>query len=409
MRKRKQKNFLRNSKMAFIFFYFFFTILSSQPVLAEPFESVEKDFLWTSSNLTPIQSIHLTQDSKRLKSKKTQPIKALSYKNYLDQKGSHPPYPFLSPLKETGHSIAEIKNGRLHLRKAGRSISLDTPSFPQGASPVPPYLLSTPDGKWILVVYPYYLHQDKENWYLTEVYTEQGIRVAAYDSLPTHVSASKPDLFVSPERTGCCESLKWSIRFYRPSQRWGSEYSCPEGFCGDILFTKLGDHGPFMIVQEIVGKVGEIGASMQTNFYIVENDGNLSASGKTLYALRESHLDQKRIESLSPYAISNLISIEPLSEKGSWLLLFESADQMKGLKLTSNHIDPAPSPVFLLPKDPLTASKKEIKLGNRHFGKLPLLGITHSGQMNFTLFSEGDREEKFYKEIRSDFINILVF
>jgi len=395
--------------MVSVLLYSFLIILFSQPVVAEPFEPVERDFLWTSSNLAPVQPVHPKQDSKSLKGKKTQPLKALSYKSYLDQKGSHPPYPFLKPINKNNRSIAEIKNGRLLLRKTGKSISLDTPSFPQGASPVPPYLLTTPNGKWILVVYPYYLHQDKENKYLTEVYTEQGNRVATYDSLPTHFLASRPDLFVSPERTGCCESLKWTIRFYRPNQGWVSEYSCPEGFCGDILFTKLGDRGPFIIVQEIAGKVGEVGASMQTNFYIVENDGSLSASGKTLYASRESYLDQKRIESLSPFAISKLISIEPLPEKGSWLLLFEAGDQRKGLKLTSKHTDPVPSPVFLLPKDPLTAGKKEIKLGNRHLGKLPLLGITHPGQMNFTLFSEGEKEEKFYKEIQSDFVNILVF
>ena len=214
--------------MVFIFFYLFFTILTSQPVMAQGFEPVEKDFLWISSNLTSVQPVYPKQDSKSLKAIKTQPLKAQSYKSYLDQKGSHPPYPFLKPITKNNLSVAEIKNGRLSFRKTGRSVSLDTPSFPQGASPVPPYLLTTPNGKWILVVYPYYLHQDKENKYLTEVYTQQGNRVAVYDSLPTHFSASRPDLFVSPERTGCCESLKWTIRFYRPNQGWVSEYSCQD-------------------------------------------------------------------------------------------------------------------------------------------------------------------------------------
>jgi len=395
--------------MVFIFLFFFLTMLFPQPIRAEGFELVEKDFLWTSSNLKETQPLQPMSQLKNQREKKVQPIKALSYKSYLDQKGSHPPYPFLKPINKDNRSVAVIKNGRLIFKKTSRSIPLNTPSFPQGASPVPPYLLSTPGGKWVLVVYPYYLHQDKENLYLTEVYTEQGNRVATYDSLPTHVSASRSDLFVSPERTGCCETLKWTIRFYSPGQGKASEYSCAEGFCGDILFTKLGDRGPFVIVQEILGKVGEIGASMQTNFYVVENDGNLSASGKTLYTLREPHLDQKRIESLSPYSISNLISIEPLSEKGSWLLLFEAGDQRKGLKLISNNIDPAPSPVFLLPKDPWMAGKQEMKFGSHYLGKLPLLGITDSGQINFTLFFEGGKEEKFIKEVRSDFVNILVF
>jgi hypothetical protein len=229
------------------------------------------------------------------------------------------------------------------------------------------------------------------------------------ESLPTHVSRKNPDLLISPEKTGCCESLKWAIRFYNLREGSVLEYSCPEGFCGDILFTKLGDKGPFIIAQEIVGRVAELGASMQTNLYVVENDGRLSASGKTLFAIRDPSLNQKKLESLSPFAISNLISIEPLPGKGGWILHFSKGGQGKGLKLSSNYLDFPPSPVFLLLKDSSMAGKKGIKIGDRHLGKLPLLGLTQAGQVSFELSSEGGQEEKVVKEIQSDFVNILAF
>jgi hypothetical protein len=229
------------------------------------------------------------------------------------------------------------------------------------------------------------------------------------ENLPTHVSSKNPDLLISPEKTGCCESLKWAIRFYNLKDGSVSEYSCPEGFCGDILFTKLGDEGPFIVVQEISGRVAEIGGSMQTNLYMVENDGRLSASGKTLFAIRDPHLDQKKLESLSPFAISNLISMEPLPGREGWMLHFSKGGQRKAWKLSSNFLDFPPSPVFLLLRDPSMTGKKGIKIGDHHLGKLPLLGVTQAGQVGFEISAEGGQEEKVVKEIRSDFVNILAF
>jgi len=394
----------------YLFFFVFFLNWGFWQPCAHAFMIVDKDFFWASPNLTQVQLVQSKQDSKSQRSKKARPIEELSYNSYFDQKGAHPPYLFLKPLKEGDLLVAKIKDGHLLLRKAGRRIPLGLPSFPQGASPVPSYLLSTPNGKWILVVYPYYLHQEKENRYLTEVYTDRGARVATYDNLPTHVSASNPDLLVSPERTGCCGSLKWSIRCYLPEPASVTELNCPEGFCGDVLFTKLGDNGTFLMVQEIVGRVGEIGASMQTNFYMVENDGRLSTSGKAPYAIRDPKLNQQKWEFLSPFAISNLISIDPLFEKDGWGILFDIGAQRSTFELKSTYKDPAPSIVFLLPKDPsVNAKKGVVKVKGNHLGTLPILGVTHPGQVRFEVSFESDRQEIVEKEIKFDVVNIIMF
>lgn len=377
--------------------------------IANGFSVVEQQFFWSSSNLTEADPIKEGQSKKSVEKGRAVFLGDFGYKAHFNLYGAPPPLSFLTPLKAGEGAFAKIENSQILFRKTGKKIPLNISCIPSGANAASPYLLSLPKIKRILVVYPYYFYQDKENKFMTEVYSDQGTLLSTFDSLPTHMDVNNPYLLVSPEKTGCCESLRWSIRFYNLRKNSVSEYSCPEGFCGDSLFTKLGGHGPFIIVQEILGKIGEVGASMQTNYYVVENDGSLSASGKTLYALKESYLDQKRLESLSPYFISNLVSIEPLSGKRSWLLLFGAADKRKALKLISNDMDLTPSPVFLLPKDPSIRGMKGIKMEDRHLGKLPLLGVTQAGWVSFTISSEGDQEEKFFKEIRSDFVNILVF
>ena len=382
--------------------FFLFLLWPAGRATGETFQLVEKEFLWRSPNLTQTDSVQKYDT-------KLPPLRSLSFKNYFDRYGTHPSLPFLHPLKEKNVLIAQIEKGHILFRKTGKRVPLNRSLVPSWGNPVPPYLLATPNQKWVLVVYPYYVYQDKENRYAAEVYDDRGISLMTMESLPTHLSSKNPDLLISPEKTGCCESLKWAIRFYNLKEGSVSEYSCPEGFCGDILFTKLGDKGPFVIAQEIVGRVAELGASIQTNLYVVENDGRLSASGKILFAVREPNLDQKKLESLSPFAISNLISIEPLSGKEEWILHFSKGGRGRALKLASNYLESPPAPVFLLPKDPSMAGKKGIKIGDRPLGKLPLLGVTTPGQVGFEVSPEGGQEEKVVKKIRSDFVNILTF
>ena len=392
------------------FFSAFFLISGFDSTRAEPFQVIEGVFFWASSNLTEIQPVQFGEDSRNRRGQKIQPLKSQSYKNHFDQHGTHPAYPFLQPMKEADLSIAEIQDGYILFHRGGRKVPLNASPFPRGAIPVPPYLLSTPNREWVLSVYPYYLYQDKDNRYLAEIYSDQGALQATYDSLPTHMSLNHPGLFIAPERSGCCESLKWSVRFYHIRQGSVSEYSCPEGFCGDILFTKLGEKGPFLIVQEIVGKAGEIGASMQTNFYVVENDGSLSASGKTLYAVREPGISGPRLDSLSPFAISNLFSIDPLPEKGNWIIHFGAGGRERVLKLASICKDQAPAIVFLLAKDlSMSAEREVVEVDGRRVGVLPLLGVTKSGQVSFEISSKGGRKGGSLKEVRSDFVNILMY
>ncbi len=402
MKRERPRNFFKDRKRILIIPFLFLILWPAGRALGETLQVVDKDFLWTSPNL--IQADSVQKFVTKLPS-----LGSLSFNNYFDRYGTHPSLPFLRPLKEKNVTIAQIEKGHILFRKTGKRVPLNRSLVPSWGNPVPPYLVATPNQKWILVVYPYYIYQDKENRYVTEVFDDQGVSLMTLENLPTYVSSKNPDLLISPEKTGCCESLKWAIRFYNLKEGSISEYSCPEGFCGDILFTKLGDKGPFIIAQEIVGRVAELGASMQTNLYMVENDGRLSASGKTLFIIREPNLDEKKLVSLSPFAISNLISIEPLPGKEGWILHFSKGGRGKDLKLSSNYLDLPPSPVFLLPKDPSMAGKKGIKIGDRHLGKLPLLGVTQPGQVSFELSPEGGQEEKVVKEIRSDFVNILAF
>lgn len=395
-------NFFENRKSFLIVTFLFFISWPAGLASGEMFQLVEKEFLWTSPNLIPTDS--LQTDETKLPS-----LGSLSFKNYFDRHGTHALLPFLRPLKEKNVRIARIEKGDILFRKTGKSVPLNRAIVPSWGKPAPPYLLVTPNQKWILVVYPYYVYQSKENQYAVEVYNDQGIPLMSLESLPTHVSSKNPDLLISPEKTGCPETLKWAIRFYNLKEGSISEYSCPEGFCGDILFTKLGDKGPFIIAQEIIGRVAEFGGTMQTNLYVVENDGRLSASGKALFATRDPSLTKRKLESLSPFAISNLISIEPLPGKEGWILHFSKGGQGRALKVASNYLESPPSPVFLLLKDPSMAGKKGIKIGDRHLGKLPLLGVTQAGQVTFELSSEGGQEEKVSKEIQSDFVNILAF
>ena len=402
MKRERPRNFFKNRKTILIIAFLFSILWPAGRAKGETFQLVEKEFLWTSPNL--IQTDSLQKNGTKLPR-----LGSLSFKNYFDRYGIHPSFPFLRPLKEKNLTIAQIEKEQILFRKTGKRIPLNRSLVPSWGHPVPPYLLATPNQQWILVVYPYYVYQDKENRYVTEVYNDQGILLMTLENLPTHVSSKNPDLLISPEKTGCCESLKWSIRFYKLKEGLISEYSCPEGFCGDILFTKLGDQGPFIVVEEITGRVGQIGASMQTNLYVVENDGRLSASGKTLFVIREPNVDEKKLESLSPFAISGLVSIEPLPEKEGWILHFSKGGKGHALKLAFNYLESPPSPVFLLTKDPSMAGKKGIKIGDRLLGRLPLLGVAQPGQVSFGISPETGQEEKVVQEIRSDFVNILAF
>lgn len=386
-------------------------LLPTGQISAGAFEVVQSEFFWSSSNLTKVDPAEDRAITKSMLKKKSVPLGDLSYKDHFDLYGTPPSFNFLLPLKEGDSSLAQIRDGHILFRKAGNKIPLNASIVPSWGNPVPPYIVSIPIIDRVLVVYPYYLYQDKENKYYTEIYSDRGVLLSTFDSLPTHVSLSNPYLLVSPEKSGCCESLKWSFRFYNLQDGSLSEYSCPEGSCGNVLFTKVGDRGPSIIVQEIVGKMSEIGASMQTNLFVVGNEGKLLASGKTLYAVREPNLDRQRLEALAPYAISNLISIDPLPEKDNWIVHFGRKGKKGTLRLVSTYFDSAPSVVFLLFKDPSLYQKRgEMKIAGKPLGNLPVLLIAEPGQHTFsTLYENGRTDKVLTKDILPDQINIVIF
>jgi len=379
-----------------------------EQVLANPSVVVEKEYFWSSPNLNPVTAKDGV--SRRVSKKKSLSLGSLSYKTYFDTYGSPPPFNFLQALKEGGNGLALIQDTHLVFSKTGKRIPLNHSLIPIGANGAPPYLLSVPKGGRVLVVYPYYLLQDKETRYVTEGYSDQGVLLYTFDSLPTHVSSANPYLLVSPERTGCCESLRWSFRFYDLQSGSVTEYGCPEGFCGNVLFTRLGEKGPYFIAQEIVGRVPEVGASVQTNFYVIDPDGKLSSSGKIIYALHEPNIGRNRLETLSPFAISNLVSVAPARQRNSWIIRFGLGKERKILELNSIFRDPAPSVVFWVLKDPsLSGKKKDVKVTDHRLGNLPLLWVSEPGTMIFEISSEDGRKESMTREIQSDTVNIFIF
>lgn len=382
-----------------------FLLCLSGQAYPQTFKVVEKEFLWLSSNFTKTDSKQASKGEKGLL-----PLSSFSFRNHFDSHGTPPPFHFLLPLTAGPSPLAEIKDGYLLFRKTGKKISLSRSVVPSYATRVPPYLLPIPRRDRVLVVYPYYVYQDRENRYVTEIYSDQGALLSTFDNLPTHASLHHPDLLISPEKSGCCDSLKWSIRFYNLEKGSVAEYSCPEGFCGDLLFTKLGDRGPFFIALEIVGKAGEIGASMQTNFYIVEEDGTLSATGKTIYLVREPNVNRRRLDSLSPYAISNLISMDLLPGKDSWIIHFDVRGQRTALKLVSASSDIAPAVVYLLSKyGTESRGKASLKIGDHFLGVPPLFGMARPGPLTFVISFEDGHEENIRIDAKSDLVHVIMF
>jgi len=388
----------------------FISFLMVEQTAAGTFQVVTKDFLWSSPNLTQAD-LPQKGDEKGRPKKPSVPLGTLSYQSHFESYGTAPPLDFLLPLKQGRSPLAEIRNGHILFRKTGKKLPLNLSAIPSWANPVTPYLVPLPGIDRVLAVYPYYVYRNKENSYRAELYSGQGTLLSTFDHLPTHVSLDNPGLLVSPERSGCGEFFKWSLRFYRLKEGSFSDYGCPEGFCGDLLFTQLGKRGPFFIALETVGRMSEIGASMQTNFFVVDHEGTLSASGKTLYALRQPDLDKRRVGSLSPYAISKLISIDRTKGKEGWIVQFGDGDRRCALKLASIYSDSTPSVIYLLPKDPsLNRKKGYVTMEGKALGPLPQLVIAEPGPYSFSTHDEEKGKDKgFTKDIQSDQINIALF
>lgn len=378
---------------------------------AENFIVVENDLHWYSANLTevPVDQIHTIQFKKDYFPAYHAPLGHMAYNKHFDTFGSPPSLNFLHPLKK-GSPLAKIQDEHVVFMKAGKKVPLNSTIVPSYADGANPYLLSIPDLDRVLVAYPYYLFQDKDNVCITEMYSGSGSLLTTFSTVPTHVSANNPSLLIAPERSGCCDSLRWSIRFFDLKQDSVSEYSCPEGFCGDVLFTKFGRNGPFLIAQEIVENIGEIGSSLQTNIYIVENDGALSASCKIIHAIHDPNISKHVMNAASPYAVSNLLAVDPLPERNTWLIRFGVEGKKKTLKLVSIYKDPVPSVVFLLSRDPYGYNRKGIvMMAEKTLGNLPLIGIAEPGRHTFSVVFADGSSEATVMNAEPDRVTIVMF
>lgn len=373
-----------------------------------PFQVISDRYLWISPNLVQIP---FPEDTlARGKGKQhALPLGLFSFQNHFERFGTPPPMEFLIPLNPGPSSFAQIKKDHILFQKTQRKIPLHPGRMPEAATPAQPYLLPLPKTNHLAVVYPYYLFQDKEDRFVTEVYSDEGVLLFTYDSLPTHVLRDNPALLVSPERSGCCESFQWTLRFYNLRKNSVTSYGCPEGFCGDVLFARLGQEGPLFIAQEIVGKLRELGVSLQTNLYVIGKEGELLASGKILFVLRQLQGEKRAAESLQPYSISNLLSVDPLPGSRSFVLRFGSEGEKAALRLDSTYEGTTPCVVFARPKDPfLHPGGPHLKVNETWMGSLPLLLILEPGQYLFSSPSGRKVDEKFLRwNIEPDHVNIV--
>jgi hypothetical protein len=312
---------------------------------------------WHSPNFAsvPLEADRNPSDA-RASDGRIEPLGGLAYDRYFESHGSPPPLGFLTPLAAPPADLARLERSAVVFPKTGARVTLEEFLLPPGSSPASTYLLSGTGRDWVLVVHPYFLLQGKETHHVVEVYSAAGVRHGIFDSLPTHTSARGPQLLIAPDRLGCCDSLRWSIRFYDLRRLSVSEYACPESRCGDVVFTKLASGGPFLIVQETVGRVREKGSVTETSVHIVDEAGTLIGSGRLIYAVRDSpDVPQSpglecalppAISAQSPYAVRYLISVDSAPGGDGWVLRFNGERGMAAWKLVSVWNAPSPSVVF---------------------------------------------------------------
>jgi len=370
---------------------------------AENFKVIQTEYFWHSSNLTKIQASDTPKISVPIDNERPA-LGALAYDRYFDQHGTPPPLDFLQPLKKESNNLARLSGEQIIFNKLGITRPLKKDIAPAGADRAAPYLLAVPDSNRVLIVYPYYFYGCKDNDHMVEVYSEHGSLLHTFDSLPTHALKTHPDILIAPEKSGCCDSLKWHIRFYNLRTGIVSNFRCPEGFCGDVLFTRLGQEGPLVVGQEITGSVAGIGAALQTNIFIVDTDGSLLASGKTIFVVRHPSVRKQHIQDISPYSISKLVSLVPAEDGKAWYLLFANNNRQRTFKLEDISQDLTPAVVFLIPKD--ADAKETIKLNDQQLGMLPILAISDPGA--FTLSQKNSKSaSQIY--IQPDTINKIIF
>ena len=346
-------------------------------VSAETFRVLANEWVWFSPNLEKTNhSIEATTNNAI--EQQDFHLGNATYDKYFERNGQPPDYSFLQILNKDIQG-ARIEGNDIVFLKTGIRLPLKTDIFPSGADQALPYLMEIPNTKMVIAVYPYYFYGCKDNEHIVELYSEDGFLLYQFDSLPTHTFRGNPELLISPERSGCCDALKWSLHFYDLKKGNVSNYGCPEGACGDMLFVKIEQDGFFLVGIELIGSFSGVGAFLQTNIFIINDDGVPIASGKIIHALRSSSIHKRNIQKISPFSISKLSSLVPISENGSnrWLLEFRNKNKTNSFVMNGKNESATPAVVFLIPKE--TGRREIVEFNNREIGYLPTIVICESG------------------------------
>jgi len=373
-------------------------------VSAETFRVVDDEWLWFSSNLEKTDHPIDPRSNNTIKHQDSK-LGNFTYDKYFERNGQPPAHNFLQLLNKNVQN-ARIEGKNIVFLKTGIRSPLKTDLVPSDTDQASPYLMEIPDRKMVLVVYPYYFLGCKDNDHIVELYSEDGSLLHQFDSLPTHAVKKNPELLISPEKSGCCDSVKWSMRFYDLKKGKVSNYGCPEGACGDLLFVNLEQDGSFLVGLELIGSLSGVGAFLQTNIYIINDDGSLLASGKIIHTFRSPSIHKRNIQDISPFSISKLISLEPVTGNGSnmWHLEFQDEDIRMPLAMHGNNEDTTPAVVFLIPKE--TGQKEIIEFNNQEIGSLPTIVICESG--SYTISGKMSKMMNRIK-IQPDTINKIIF
>jgi hypothetical protein len=337
------------------------------------------------------------------------PLKNFAYNFHFDSFGAPPPYDFIEKLKPSESGTIEIDQTHIKFKKYGTMVPLNRSLIPDWADPAKPYALSVPAVDMVLVVYPYYFYQCKENKYFTQVYNMKGALLQTFDSLPTHVAAANPQLLIAPERSGCCESIRWNFRFYNLAQGTQSQILCPEGFCGDVLFTAVDPFEHYLLIQEVVDSVSGVGAYLQTNIYLVDKQGKLAASGNIIFATTDKMINRETISVAAPFSIRKLVTIDRITNDGPWRLHYSDQGHKSTLQIQGQAGTKLPAALFLQGDELVfRQTAATIKIAENKITQLPTMLIAMPGKYNMTIKSAGGSEYNKELDVQSNTVNKLL-
>jgi len=387
-------------------------VLLALPALSLGAESVTQfdgTFRWASTNMVLRQTTELS-DSQRSgrNTGDRKPLRDNAYNFHFDSFGAPPAFDFLAKLEPCGSESVEIESQHINFKKYGRTVPLNSSLVPDWADPAKPYAVSTPFFDKVVIVYPYYFYQCKENKYFAELYSLEGNLVQTFDSLPTHVALNNPNLLISPERSGCCESIRWDFRFYNIAQKTMTQLFCPEGFCGDVLFEFIDQHEHYLLIQEIVDSVSGVGTYLQTDIYLIDKQGNLAASGRVIFADKDNQSSKENISTVAPFSLRNLESVDRINNGKSWLLHYKTGNEHSTAQITGRTDNLSPTALFLLADERAAQPQNAgIKINGYKVKELPSLLIATPGKYLITGRSAKGLETSKEFEVKPHTINKL--